>query len=177
MEAVILSPQVQVRTGMRRTNESGDERAATGIRTSSWRSFILQVSGLVLFFAGLLLGHAFWRTGSLALVWPYLAGQRLFFEPTDISLGALPRETQAVQRELRVINTGSKPLRVLGAQRSCACVALDEFPIAVPAGDEVHLRLQIGMPGKPMPFEHYLKFFSDESGCSAVVVTIRGSVP
>ncbi len=158
-------------------SEFGQVVSPAGARASSWRSFILQVSGITLLFVCLLGGYARWQTGSLALVWPYLAGQRLLFEPTRIGLGDIPQGTQSVEREVRVINSGSKPLRVLGGQRSCACVALDEFPILIPAGDEARLRLGIGMPREPMAFEYFIKFFSDESGFSPVVITIRGSIP
>lgn len=78
---------------------------------------------------------------------------------------------------MRVINTGSNAIRLLGAQRSCGCIALDEFPIAVPAGEEKHLRLKIGMPREPVSFEHSIKFFSDEPGYSSIVVRIVGIAP
>jgi len=158
--------------------ESGDAIPAADARASSWRSFILQVSTITLLLVCLLVGHAFWRTRSPALVWPYLAGQRLFVVPSQLSLGPVPRKTQTIEREVRVINTGSKPVQLLGAQRTCDCIALDEFPIVVSAGEAKPLRLKIGMPRKPAPFEHSIKFFSDEHGyASSFVLKINGSVP
>ncbi len=159
------------------TNESGDPGAAPQVRSSSRWSVTLQVCGIAVVFLSALAGHALWRTGSPGLVWPYLAGQRLFFEPTQMTLGEVPRGTQEVQREVRVLNAGSNAIRLLGAQRSCGCIALDEFPITVPAGEEKSLRLKIGMPREPAPFEHSIKFFSDERGSSSVVVKIDGFVP
>jgi len=91
-------------------------------------------------------------------------------------IGPVPRGTQEVERELRVINTGSDAIRLLGAQKTCGCIALDEFPITVPAGKERYLRVKIGMPREPSPFEHSIKFFFDARGYSSVVVKVSGSV-
>jgi hypothetical protein len=159
------------------TDESGEVIPATEIRSSSWRSFILQVSAIVVLFICVLVGHAFWRTGSMALVWPYLVGQRLLFDPTHLVLGAIPKGTQVMEREIRVVNAASTDLRLLGSQKSCGCIALNEFPIMIPAGDEQILRLKIGMPRQPASFEHSIKFFSDDAARSSVVVTISGFVP
>jgi hypothetical protein len=111
----------------------------------------------------------------MALVGPYLAGQRLLFEPTHVVLGPIPKGTQVIEREIRVVNTASTDLRLLGSQKSCGCIALDEFPITIPAGKEQKLRLKIGMPREPVSFEHSIKFFSDDKAMSVVVVTISGS--
>jgi len=159
------------------TDESGEVIPAREIRSSSWRSFILQVSGIALLLTCILVGHALWRTGSMALVWPYLAGQRLLFEPTHLNLGSIPKGMQVVEREVRVVNTAAKDLRLLGSQKSCGCIALDEFPIGIPAGKERLLRLKIAMPREPVPFEHSIKFFSDDPAKSSVVVTVAGFSP
>jgi hypothetical protein len=157
-------------------DDSGELIPAADTQTSSWRSFILQVSGIALILIGLLLGHARWRTGSMALVWPYLAGQRILFQPTHVVLGAVPKGTQVVEREIRVVNVASTDLRLLGSQKSCGCIAVDEFPIVVPAGKETGLRLKIAMPREPISFEHSIKLFSEDPVRSSAVVTISGVV-
>ncbi len=159
------------------TDESGEAIPATEIKTSSWRSFILQVAGMTLLLFGVLVGHALWRTGSLALVWPYLTGQRLLFEPTHLVLGAIPKGTQVLEREIRVVNVASTDLRLLGSQKSCGCIAVDDFPITIPPGKERILQLKIGMPREPVSFEHSIKFFSDDAARSSVVVTVTGFAP
>jgi len=146
-----------------------------GVRRSGMLRFVIQVAAIALLLGSALIGFVRWRTGSMGRVWPYLVGQRLLIEPTDLDLGDGEREG-VLERELRVLNLAPRPLMLLGAQRSCGCITLDEFPIVVPAGEERHLRLRIGMPGTPMSFEHSIRFFSDEPGGSSVVVTIRGSV-
>lgn len=136
-------------------------------------SFILQVVLISLFPGTLLVGFAWWRTGGVARVWPYLCGVRLFVEPTQIDLGIVPRD-KLVERQVTAVNLSSRPLKLVGAQRSCACLSIDKFPLQIGGGGERHLRLQIGTPRKPMRFEHSIKLFADDSGYSAVVVTVRG---
>ena len=159
------------------TDESGEVIPATDIRTSSWRSFIPQVTGITLLFLSVLVGHACWRTGSMTLVWPDWAGKRLLFEPTHLVLGSIPSGTKVLEREIRVVNAASTDLRLLGSQASCGCIAMDEFPIAIPAGSERRLHLKIGMPREPKSFQHSIKFFSDDRGYSSVVVMVTGSGP
>ena len=111
--------------------------------------------------------------GSMGRVWPYLAGQRLLIEPMHLELGDVGKG-KSLERELRVLNLGSKPVKLVGSQSSCGCMSLDDFPIEVPGGGELSLRLGIGTPSKPSVFEHTVKLFSSERGYSVVVVTVSG---
>lgn len=137
--------------------------------------FVAQVVAMSALFVVGLSGFAWWQTGSVELVWPWLRGDRLVFEPTRIDFGEVPK-TQFLEKQIRVVNLSSKPLTLLGSQQSCGCISLDEFPIAVPAGKSHHLTLKIGTPEKSGSFEHTVKFFSDEPSSSVVVVTVSGSV-
>ncbi len=137
--------------------------------------FIIQVAVLSVLLAVALSGFAWWRTGSAELVWPWLRGERLVFQPTRIDFGQVPK-AQILQRQIRVVNLSSKPLTLLGSQPSCGCISLDEFPIMVPAGKAHVLTLKIGTPEKAGSFEHFIKFFSDDQGYSSVVVTVSGVV-
>ncbi len=137
--------------------------------------FVVQVTAITVVLASCLIGHAWWRTGSLRLVWPYMAGQRLLIEPTVVDLGNVPKGS-VVQRELRVLNLGSEPLEMLGSQKSCGCISLDEFPIVIPARGDCTLKLKTGISNKPGPFGHTIKFFSDAPGHGSVVVSVTGVV-
>lgn len=137
--------------------------------------FMVQVAVITTFFAMVLSGFAWWQTGSVELVWPWLRGDRLVFEPTRIDFGQVPK-TQILERQIRVLNLSSKPLMLLGSQPSCGCISLDEFPIVVSTGKPQLLTLKIATPEKAGAFEHFVKFFSDEPSSSIVVVTVAGSV-
>ena len=144
-------------------------------RRSGTLVFVIQVAAIALLLGAVVVGFARWRTGSMGRVWPYLAGQRLLIEPMHLELGDVGKG-ESLERELRVLNLGSKPVKLLGSQNSCGCVSLDDFPIEVPGGAELSLRLGIGTPSEPSVFEHTVKLFSSERGYTTVVVTVSGKV-
>ena len=137
--------------------------------------FTVQVAVLTACFVMVLSGFAWWRTGSAELVWPWLRGDRVVFEPTRIDFGHVP-QNQILEKQIRVVNLSSKPLTLLGSQPSCGCISLDEFPVAVPAGKPHVLTLKIATPDKSGSFEHFVTFFSDDDGYSSVIVTVSGVV-
>ncbi len=148
-------------------------KVATKSRTLS---FIAQVAAMSALLAVGMFGFAWWQAGSVELVWPWLRGDRLVFEPTRIDFGQVPK-TQILERQIRVANLSSKALTLLGSQPSCGCISLDEFPVVVLAGKPLVLTLKIETPDKSGSFEHIVKFFSDDPGRSSVVVKVAGSVP
>ena len=156
--------------------EESSERIVAKVAPSSRTlPLVAQVAGISVLFAVALFGYAWWQTGSVELVRPWLGGERLLFEPTRVVLGDVPK-SEIIERQLRVVNLSSHPLTLLGSQPSCGCISLDDFPIVVPPGKEHHLKLKIGTSASSGSFEHHIKFFSDERGYTSVVVTISGSV-
>ncbi len=155
------------------SQESPASCSAEAGRRSGTLLFVIQVTAIALLLGAVVVGFARWRTGSMGLVWPYLAGQRLLVEPTHLDLGDVGRG-EALERELRILNLGSKPLKLVGSQNSCGCIAMDDFPIEIAGGGKRSLRLGIGTPVEPSEFEHTVKLFSSERGYSVVVVTISG---
>jgi Protein of unknown function (DUF1573) len=154
--------------------ESAQEaREEPGDSSSGRLSFVVQVTAITVVLASCLIGHAWWRTGSLGLVWPYLSGQRLLIEPTELDLGDVVKG-KVFERELQVVNLGSEPLTLLGAQSSCGCISLDDFPIVVPAGVDRALKLRIGTTDKSGPFAHKIKLFTDAPGHMSVIIAVEG---
>ena len=137
--------------------------------------FIAQVVAMSALLAVGMFGFAWWQAGSVELVWPWLRGDRLVFEPMRIVFGPVPK-TQILEPQLRAANLSSKPLTLLGSQPSCGCISLDEFPVVVPAGKQRVLTLKIVTPEKAGSFEHFITFFSDVRGCSSIVVSVSGVV-
>jgi hypothetical protein len=82
-----------------------------------------------------------------------------------------------IDRHIRVVNLSSSPLTLTGAQQSCGCITLNEFPITIHPGGEQRLELKIGVSRKPGPFTEAIKVFSDDQGSSSFVVKVTGSVP
>lgn len=156
--------------------ESAQEaREAPGDSGSGRLSFVVQVTAITVLIASCLIGHAWWRTGSMGLVWPYLAGQRLLIEPSELNLGDVGKGTIA-ERTMRVVNASSHELTLLGSQASCGCIAFGAFPVVIPAAKEHHLQLKISIPLEAGPFEQNFKLFCDDRGYSSVVVEVAGEV-
>lgn len=139
------------------------------------QSFVLQVAGITLLLAAVLVGFAWWQTGSIQLVWSWLRGQRLLLEPTEIVLADV-RQNVIVEKQIRVVNVSSRPMTLLGSQPTCYCIAVGEFPVVVPPGKEYYLNVKISTSAQEGPFAHLIKFFTDEPGYSPIVVTISGSI-
>lgn len=136
---------------------------------------IAQIVAFMAIMAIALGGFAWWWSGSLDLAWPYLLGQRLVFLPAEIECGLVPAG-EVVERQIRVANLSSKPITLTGAQQSCGCITLNEFPLVVGPRQERRLDLKIGVSPKPGPFEQTIKVFSDDQGSSSVVIRVRATV-
>lgn len=139
-----------------------------------WRP-ALQVIGLSLWIAMTIVGYAWYRTGSGALVLPYLKGQTLLFEPKEIELRSI-RQGATVEKYVRVLNLAEKETRLVGAQVSCGCLTTEELPVVIPPGSERQFAIRINM-AKPGDFEHMIRVFSDdERASSSSFIRIRGTV-
>lgn len=156
-------------------DQSPESPVATVAAKSRTLSVIGQVVAMCALLAMGMFGFAWWQAGSVELVWPWLRGDRLVFEPMRIDFGPVPK-TQILERQLRVANLSSKPLTLVGSQPSCGCISLDEFPVVVPAGKRRVLTLKIGTPEKAGSFEHFITFYSDDRGYSSIVVSVSGVV-
>ncbi len=139
-----------------------------------WRS-LAETAGWVSLFAALFAGWAWYQTGSLSLIAPYLQGERLLFDPLHVVIDNAPPET-VVERSVRVLNRSSSSVKLLGSQPSCGCITLDDFPITVPTGQDYTLTLKIGVPSDPGPFENSVKLFADLGGYDSTVLMISGTV-
>ena len=67
--------------------EPSERSVATVAKKSRTLPVVVPVAGIAVLFAAALLGFAWWQTGSVELVRPWLQGQRLLFEPTRIVFG------------------------------------------------------------------------------------------
>jgi len=118
------------------------------------------------------LGWAYSRTGSVALVPRFLNGEELLVDPMTISLGTLRsggNETFGV----RIVNATTRKVTLDGAQMSCSCITSEEFPISIGPGEsrELKMNLHVGPPGE---MEQSIKFYTDFAGQRAFVVNVRG---
>lgn len=146
-------------------NERDGLRKQNGANTrGAFRRYRDLVIGASLFTL-LVIGYAAYRAGSVGRAIPYLKGQRVFVEP-KINLGAL-RGGDQLDTKINVLNCGSSSLTVVGARKSCGCIATEAFPVQVPAGCNYPLELTISVPDKATEFAHLVELYiSVEEGQS-----------
>lgn len=146
-------------------------------KTVGWPSFIFiaQVLAIAVIMLSSVFCYGTWRTGSINLVWPWLMGRELLFSPMCIELGDVS-ETPVVETKIRVINVSAKRLSVLGSQRSCVCIGLDEFPVEIAPGETRDLRIKIGTAKTAGRFEHRVRFFVNDGRYTEVEVKVTGDV-
>lgn len=135
----------------------------------------MQVVVIALVILSVLFGYGRWRTGSFDLVWPWLKGQQMVFTPIQLDVGRVSAN-QVLEKEIKVTNVSANPLSLLGSQKSCGCLTLDEFPIEIPAMTSHSLLLKITIGTKSGKFAYTIKFFLDGQAYSFNVVTVKGSV-
>ena len=142
---------------------------------SSRLSAATQVVMIAMFMLATLFGYGRWRTGSSDLVWPWLMDRQLVFSPAQFELGNVS-PNQLIEEQIRVSNVSSRPLSIIGSQKSCGCIGLDEFPIEIAAGESQKLRIKIMAAKTAGKFEHHVKFFTNSSSGNVEVVTVAGIV-
>ncbi len=143
---------------------------------STWYLSLMQIVAIALLLLAILIGYGRWSTGSFDLVWTWLSGNQLLFTPTNIELGEVPANA-VIDQQIQVRNVSTIPLTILGAQASCRCLGLDNFPIKVAAGEQQILKIRIASGPRPGRLSHSIKFFFDGDMCSSVIVSVTGTIP
>jgi hypothetical protein len=122
---------------------------------------------------GSVCGWAYLHSGSGNLVLPYLEGERLLVEPTAVMLGN-QKANEVVESTIKIVNATNRDVSILGAQRSCGCIAVDEFPCTIASGQSRRLRIKLHVDTHPGDFEQSVKFFTDYADVPMFVVTLNG---
>ena len=128
-------------------------------------------AGLLLLLTLVLMAWGFWEA------WPAPAlGGGLSVPHADIDVGTLPlNETRVVP--VTVVNTASRPLRVIGLPDDCGlncCVrAQDPQPVSVPAGGQCSIPFTV-KARRNGPFEQQREIFVEGNGIQTLIVRVHG---
>lgn len=101
----------------------------------------------------------------------YWSNQQIASTPVwldDLVVGVSQRSIATLTNESDV------PITVVGAKKSCGCIAIDLKPITILPGDEVHLPFLV-TPTHTGPFHHRLVYFLDSQHQQRVHVEILGT--
>lgn len=117
---------------------------------------------------------AYGRTGSAALVLPYLQGQRLLIATSATAKTVEPK--QGLRMQVTAINLTRSTVTVFGAERSCTCLVLDLLPRSVAPGESIELGVSVIAPEKTGAFEEHVKLFTDCPEKPVFAVTLSAMV-
>lgn len=135
---------------------------------------VCQLLGLAAVLLGCVGLWAYLQTGRVAAILPYLGGQRIFIDPLEVSFGRQPPGA-LLDLGVTLSNRSGQPVRALGSQVECTCMATDDFPLSVEAGQDRRLTLKLRLPKQEGPFEKHVTYFVDQSG-SQFLVHVVGHV-
>ncbi|WP_010583273.1 DUF1573 domain-containing protein [Schlesneria paludicola] len=150
------------------------EQRIKGFRLSIPKSdFGLLLLSLVVLFV-LVVGFAWIRTGSPTLVWPWLQGLHVVFEPRELVFDGLTVGKVRTSK-FRVTNISSSNVTLLGIESSCACISLDQFPKSIEPGGVGTLDVVL-QPRAAGTFHRKVRVFTDVEGEPPALLTIVGTV-
>lgn len=97
------------------------------------------------------------RFGSVAWGWAYVEGAAVVPEAGTVHAGDVVAGMETVVC-FRLRNLAATPVRVVGAQASCGCVAVDDLPLALPPGESADLSIRFTPPARDVgkTIRHYV---------------------
>jgi hypothetical protein len=136
---------------------------------------VLQVLAFATLIVSVIVGWSYYRSGSLALVLPYLSGERLLIDPMTVVIES-PNLDGMAECKIRIVNVTGKDVSLFGAEKSCGCIKLGELPFKIASGQSRELPIKVNVEKGLSNFRQSVKFFTDDSDLPNFTVTIRGVV-
>jgi hypothetical protein len=127
-------------------------------------------------FLSAILVFALWsyiHFGAVAYGLAWLRGEQLVIEPQEIDLGEVGCE-QRRKLSFEVINLGGEPIRLIGANSSCACMVTEGIPTTVPAHSTCTLVTMILTPSETGEFTQHLIIYSELESQTFLIASISG---
>ena len=135
----------------------------------------IQIALITLLIGCTFFGIGWWRSGGMSTSLAYLQGERLIFQPANIIIENA-KSGETVERTVVVKNLSNKTITLLGSQKSCGCITLNQFPIEIKPHGKFELKLKIGIPKKAEPIDNFVKIFTDLEGMVSVTINVSGNV-
>ncbi len=138
------------------------------------RELLAGTAGVLIVVLGFV-GWSIVRFGGVSDAVSYLNGKRILAVPEVISLGRQANGTRCPVR-IRLRNLADQPVRIIGAETSCACVATTNLPVLIGARQSVVLDATMLVDGKPgKGVEQTIDYLTDLPLSAKVRVTLRTS--
>ncbi len=104
-----------------------------------------------------------------------LRGEVIAVEPNVSQVGdGVPQEQR--QFAVQLTNHGGRPVRILGGTTTCSCIATEDLPITVPAGESRSIAVSVRFSGGAGRFQHSFIFYTDDEKQPVVTARFAGRV-
>jgi len=104
-----------------------------------------------------------------------LRGEVIAVEPSVSQVGdgiALEQRRFTVQ----LTNHGERPVRLLGGTTTCSCIATEDLPTTVPAGESRSIAVDVKFSGGAGRFQHSFILYTDDAKQPVVTARFAGRV-
>lgn len=118
--------------------------------------------GLTLALLALCAGYGRYRFGSMATAIAYLKGERLMVDGRSRSLAGVSGEQVEVRYALS--NWTGQPVKLIGAQSSCSCTAVEGVPMALAASETRPIKATIKIDESSSDIAGSIRLFTDSPG-------------
>jgi hypothetical protein len=104
-----------------------------------------------------------------------LMGHRVFVD-SKIDFGTVECGAH-VSARIRVVNCGTNTLSIVGARKSCGCIDIESFPVAVRAGSSYPLEVSMSIPSQPAQFAYSVELYvaEEKTNLSPFSIALTGS--
>jgi hypothetical protein len=114
-----------------------------------------------------------WGNPADALAW--MRGESVTVEPEASDLGA-GRIGEERAFRVRLTNRAAHPIRIVGGQSNCSCIATDSLPITLEPRQTQEIEVRIRFRGSPGHFVHRFFLFADEARQKVLIARFAGRV-
>ncbi len=144
-------------------------------RQAFWRSWFASSLICALVIMAGVFAWLYVKTGSASGALAYVNGERLILPSSQVSFGeGHPGEIR--ERLFHISNLASQDVRFLGSRASCSCIAAEEFPFVMHAGESRDLLLKVQFGPTPGELSHTITFYTDSEDKQIFTIAIVGKV-
>lgn len=123
------------------------------------KTWIIGISAAVLLVVASL-SWAHWRFGSITHAVAWINGQKIQVDNPVRDLGTVDRDKE-IKVEFGLINLGKEPMKIVGANVSCACILPPHFPIVLEPFATTPITFNLTSPSKAEPIEQTINLYID----------------
>lgn len=155
-----------------------DFRVLRELNLAQWLATILRGVGLVGFMLALgagTIGLTWMIFGSADAALAWLRGERVSIQPRMVDVGE-GRPGQTMEAVVQVVNRTNQPVRLLGGNSDCSCVATRDLPVTLAPGETRQISIQIHLPEQTGFFKRKAFLWTDCEQARRLLIGLTGKI-